>query len=93
MEQSFMERVYESMTDEIIESHKVPGVEFAFAEGSDCMELYCQAFDAYRRLRLRLNASDYDPDVEIIYNAFFKIQEILCYQMYRYGAQFGLRDE
>ena len=93
MQQSFMERVYESMTDEISDEYMVPGVEYAVEEGSYCMNLYGEAYDAYRRLRLRLNAGEYDPDVEIIFHSFSQIQEELCYRMYRYGAQFGLRED
>ncbi len=93
MQQSFMKRVYESMTDDIIDEYAIEGVENAFADGSRCMNLYEEAYEAYRRLRQRLNAGEYNPDVEIIYHAFSQIQEELCYRMYRYGAKFGLREE
>ncbi len=78
MNQSFMERVYETMTDEVSADFMIPGVEYAFEEGSYCMNLYGEAYDAYRRLCHRLNAGDEDPDVEIIFRAFLQMQEVLC---------------
>lgn len=93
MQQSFMERVYETMTDEVSEEYMIPGVEYAFAEGSYCMDLYDNAYNAYRRLCIRLKAGDEDPDLEIIFNSFLGMQMDLCYRMYRYGAKFGLREE
>ena len=93
MNRSFMERVYECMTDEVIAEYRIPGVENAFEEGSYCMNLYEKAYNAYRRLCHRLQAGDEDPDVEIIFHSFLQMQKILCCRMYRYGAQFGIRDE
>ena len=92
MNLSFTERVYESMTCELLDGFAVPGVEYAFEEGSYCMDLYSDAYNAYRRLCHRLNSGDEDPDIEIIFRSFLKMQEELCFRMYRYGVQFGDRD-
>ena len=45
---------------------------------------------AYARLRERLGVVDEDEDVEEIIGALMDIQCKLCYEMYRYGARFGM---
>ena len=89
MSRKKMEWAYETMTCHLKEGYRMPGVEDAFAAGTYCIERYGEALSAYERLCDRLGVVDEDRDVEDIFNAFFDIQEYLCYKMYQYGAQFG----
>ena len=84
-----MEWAYQSMACYMIEKYRMPGVDDAFAEGSECAELYREIWEAYGRLRDRLDVQDEDKDVETIINAFEEVQRELCYRMYHYGAVFG----
>lgn len=89
MPENKMEWAYETMTGYVMEGYRMPGVEDAFAEGSFCMNRYCEAMEAYENLRKRLGVIDEDADVERMICAFEDIQEELCYRMYRCGAEFG----
>ena len=89
MSKSKMEWAYESMACFVKEWYRMPGVEDAFQEGSDCATYYHEIWEAYERLRKRLGVQDEDADVEIIIRAFEDIQQELCYRMYHYGAKFG----
>ena len=89
MHEDFVKRVYNTLNGQYVADCRVPGVENAFAEGEPCMELYGKALDAYLRICQRLGAGEEDEDVEVIYNAFMDIAEILSLKMYRYGAKVG----
>ena len=83
-----MEWAYESMACFVEQKHRMPGVEDAFAKGSDCEARYQQIWDTYERLRDRLGAEEI-ADLDRMINTFDELQRELCYRMYRYGAQFG----
>lgn len=74
----------------LVEGYGMPGVEYAFAPGSYCMERYKDMRDAYDRLCNRLGAEEEDEDVEAIIHAYMDMERELCMRMYRYGAQFGV---
>ena len=93
MEDKFIEDVYETLQGETNPAFMVPGVENAFDKGKKCAILYKAVYDAERRLEKRLNVEPYDDDVEKIIKALLGIQKELCFKMYRYGAQFGLRND
>jgi 23S rRNA (uracil1939-C5)-methyltransferase len=52
-------------------------------------KLYGKALDAYLRICERFGEEEEDEDVEVIFNAFLEISEILGLKMYHYGAMFG----
>ena len=79
------EDVYLTLCGEIHGEHAVPGVENAYADHSECDQLYAEMHDAYDRLRMRLGVIDEDDDVEIIIGNLLAIQSILCEKMYIYG--------
>ena len=83
------ENVYLTLTGELLDEFVIPGVENAFARGSQCDLLYEQIYDANQRLCARLGQTDDDPDVELIINNFFEMNRILCLEMYRYGQIYG----
>lgn len=85
-----IDEVYYSLLGELVTP--VPGVPDAFAEGEPCEKWYQEMYDAYERLRLRLNAGDEDPDVETIINSLLSIQHTLSRQMFRLGEQYGCRN-
>ena len=85
MQQYPAEDVYLTLCGEIHDKYAVPGVENAYADGSECDRLYCELCDAYDRLRQRLGVVDEDGDVEIIIGNLLSIQAILCEKMYFYG--------
>ena len=79
------ENVYQTLMGNLPEEYVIPGVEDAFAEGSQCSQLYRQIYWANQRLCARLGRSDEDKDVELIINNFLELNRILCLEMYRYG--------
>ena len=83
------EDIYMTLTGNMQDRYRVPGVEDAFAPGSPCDVLYDQAMDAYERLCQRLGVEDEDADVEIILNNLLQIQDILCQKMFAYGKIMG----
>lgn len=82
------ETVYQTLIGAYEEKYNVPGVENAFAEGSQCDRLYQQVYEANCRLCERLGQQDEDPDVELIVNNLLEITRVLCLEMYRYGGLF-----
>ena len=89
MKRSRAEEVYRTLCGLYSKGVGVPGVENAYAAGKQCMILYGEAYDAYQRVCDKLGVVDDDPDMEIIFNNFLEIEEIMGIQMYHYGAQFG----
>ena len=89
MRENFSKRVYNTLNGYYLPAYRVPGVENAFATGELCAERYGQALDAYQRIFTRLGVEEVDYDVEVIFNAFLDISEILGLKMYHYGALFG----
>lgn len=83
-----VQEVYETLTGHILPLYAVPGVEDAFGEGSECMALYEQMLEAYERLRKRLGVINEDPDIEIIIDNLLRIERIISFKMYEYGARF-----
>lgn len=79
------EQVYESMTCHVAQSHRMPGVEDAFANDAFCMQQYRKMRDAYDRLCDRLGVEDEDDDVECIIQCYMEIQRELCRLMFYYG--------
>ena len=88
---SFIQDVYDTMQGMFEGDCLVPGVELAFAAGEKCEQLYAQVYDAERRLEERLGVDGHDEDVERIISCLLDIQEELCYRMYHYGEEFGMR--
>jgi len=93
MENEFIENVYDTLNGETEPAFQVPGVVNAFAEGSECELLYGKVYDAQRRLEVRLGVEPYDRDVEEIISSLQAIQRELCFQMYYYGAKFGMQEK
>ncbi len=89
MERSRAEEVYRTLCGLYSKGHGVPGVENAYEPGEQCMILYGEAYDAYQRICDKLGVVDEDLDIEIIFNNFMEIEEIMGIKMYHYGAQFG----
>ena len=79
------EMVYLTLIGEVSGTFRIPGVENAYAEGSECDRLYNELCDAYDRLRDRLGIRDEDPDVDVIIGNLLSIQHTLCLKMYHYG--------
>ena len=89
MDRELVERIYQTAVAGVLPEYRVPGVEYAFAEGSFCMNRYSEMLDAYERLCNRLGVVDEDEDIEIMIMALLDIQYELCLRMCDYGAQFG----
>lgn len=84
------ERVYLTLTGNLIPSYRVPGVEDAYAKDAFCLKQYSKMLDAYERLCERLGTGEEeDDDVEIIINSLLDIEKCLSMKMYEYGAIFG----
>ena len=79
------EMVYLTLIGEVSGVFRIPGVDNAYAEDTECDRLYKELCDAYDRLRTRLGVLDEDPDVEIIIGNLLSIQHTLCLKMYHYG--------
>lgn len=94
MEGSFAEWIYDSLNGDLIEEYRCKGVENLFAEGSECLELYGQIYEASLRICERLEPGkdkEEDEDTEIMINSMLKMMEIVALKMYEYGAKFGMR--
>ena len=89
MKRSRAEEVYRTLCGLYSKGLGIPGVENAYAPGEQCMILYGEAYDAYQRICDKLGVVDEDPDMEIIFNNFLEIEEIMGIKMYHYGARFG----
>jgi hypothetical protein len=89
MKENFAREVYNTLNGYYGPALRVPGVENAFDVGMPCLELYGKALDAYLRICERFGEEEEDEDVEVIFNAFLEISEILGLKMYHYGAMFG----
>ena len=87
MNDLWVELVYDSLQGHLV--NPLPGVENAFAQGSECEQLYGNMLAAYERLCERLGAGEDDGDVEIIIHSLLQIQKIVGMKMYSYGVQFG----
>lgn len=81
--------VYDTLTDNLMDKYKIPGVENAYATDSSCYRLYDEMLQTAWRVAKHLNNSDFDthPDVDLIINNLLKIQEILCLKMFYYGTK------
>lgn len=89
MKYNFTEAVYMTLTGDLCEENRVPGVENLYAEGAPCDRLYREMWDAYLRLLDRLGCKDEDPDVDIIIDSLLRICEIVGHGMYRCGEKFA----
>lgn len=87
-----VQRVYETLTGNLVEGCCVPGVENAFKEDSYCMNLYGEMLDAYSRVLERLGLVDEDDDIEIIINNLLDISKYLSIKMYHYGSVFSRKN-
>lgn len=88
-----VQRVYETLTGNLVEGCCVPGVENAFEENSYCMNLYGEMLNAYSRVLERLGLADEDDDIEIIIiNNLLDISEYLSGKMYHYGSVFSRKN-
>lgn len=88
MDEKMVEFIYETIQGGFAEPIP-PNLENAFADGTECLRLYEQVYDAERRLEARLGVEAYDEDVECIICAMTEMQRHLCFKMYEYGARFG----
>lgn len=91
MNQQLIDDVYSSVIGDLIVP--VQGVENVFTQGSECDILYNDVFDAYERIKERLNVKDEDDDCELIINSLMDIGRIVAYRMYEYGAKFGTPED
>lgn len=82
---TFDEMVYLTLLGEVSAPYRIPGVENAYAEGSQCDLLYQNLSDAYERLRIRLGINGEDDDTELIIGNLLTIQHTLCLKMFHYG--------
>jgi len=92
MVERFIDAVYETVIGQRSGGSCVPGVEDAFAPGGICDQCYASVFQAYERLRNRLDVQDEDKDIECILDNLRTIEQEVAYQMYRYGVSFGKED-
>ncbi len=93
MEFNFIDEVYLSLTGDLCEEYRVPGVEDLYAEGAPCDLLYAEMRGAYERLLDRLGCVDDDEDLDIMVRSLSSICEITGHAMYRYGKKFAAQDK
>ena len=87
MDSSFVENVYQSLIGNLVVP--VDGVDNEFAEGKFCEMKYDEIYEAYERLREKLNIDNEDKDIEIIIDNMNDIQRHLCRRMFEYGVKFS----
>ena len=86
-----IEAIYDTLTGEMCDAYRVPGVENLFSESGECMACYGRFLEAYGRLCSRLGVEDEDADVEIIVNAFMDMERIISFRMFHYGMIYGAK--
>ena len=82
---TLFEQIYGTVTGDLLPEYCVPGVENAFAEGSLCDREYQQIVDARARIYERLQVTDEDEDMEIIFNSFLHIQNEIAEKIFSLG--------
>ncbi|MBQ2785182.1 MAG: hypothetical protein IJF02_01585 [Oscillospiraceae bacterium] len=93
MNEKQIENVYYTLIGTMQEQFRVPGAENLFAQGSECMNRYCQMLAAYERLCDRLGVIDEDEDVEIIIDSLMGIERKFSMKMFEYGRKFALHNK
>lgn len=88
MMDTFADLVYDTLCGDLQGEHAVPGVEDAFAVGSECTRLYDELGDIRERLQARMGLRDEDVDVERIISILESVQRILGRKMFWYGQKF-----
>lgn len=87
----FSQQVYDTLTDELLDEYRVPGVENAYAQGSICSSLYEKAVHAGWALSQQIGAQHDDmcPEIQQMMDCMMEMQKILCLKMFAYGVQFA----
>ena len=88
MQETFADLVYYTLSGDMHGVYAVPGVEDAFAEGSECFQLYEELGVVRDRLQARMGLQDEDEDVERIISILESVQRILGLKMFYYGQTF-----
>ena len=88
MPETFAELVYDTLSGDVHGEYAVPGVEDAFALGSECLQLYDEMREVRDRLQARMGLVDEDEDVERIISILESVQRILGIKMFHYGQKF-----
>ena len=90
MEQTFIDKVYDSVQAISERDVLVPGVQAAFTEGQICLQIYGDVFEAKCQLNDTYNDGHELEEVEQIISRMFDIMAEVGHQMYLYGAKFGI---
>ena len=90
MKENFIDKVYDTLQDTGPDDWHVPGVKPAFCDDQICHQLYGKVYDAKWRLCDRYYGGHEMEDVEEIISRMFDIMQEVGYQMYLYGAKFGI---
>lgn len=88
MEREFVKWVVDSAMGYLLEEYRYQEIENLFDTGKPCMNLYCDAIDAYWHLCERLGVES-DRDVEIIINSFMSMSDLVAEKMFEYGVEYG----
>ncbi len=83
---NFFDFVYDHMSG--LYTEQDARIENMFEQGSNCDQLYQEAYDA----RIRLSGGNLDtenPDVICIMDAYEKMQRIFCAKAFEYGEKFA----
>ena len=86
MEEVVINLIYDTLADLTSDPYRLPGIENAFAPGSECDALYAQAYKSGRRICMRLGVES-DPDLELIFHNLEEISRILGCKMFLYGEK------
>lgn len=78
------ERVYDSLTGNLIDAYCLPWVENIFVPGQS----YDRMWKAYRQLLNRLQKQDEDPDAEKMISGLLEHGRIIAMEMFRYGQEY-----
>lgn len=87
-----IQRIYLTLTGQLIPGAEVPGVPDAFCEGSECDRLLDEIYEARNRVQERLGGED-DADLERILGGYEAMQEVLCLEMFRLGLRWATAAE
>lgn len=86
--ETFADMVYDTLSGNLHGQYAVPGVEDAFAAGSECLRLYEEMTAVRDQLQSRVGLPEEDEDVERIISILESVQRILAIKMFDYGQKF-----
>lgn len=89
-EQDF-QKIYQSMTGQLKQEHRVPWVPNAWKEDTGFKRAYEDFWTAREHLCHRFGIDWEDPDLELFMNGSMDLEEDVCRRMFLYALEYAKR--